>query len=753
MTDNKDGRGKTGGNPAAGKPCQRSSTDCHFREYNYILRLSKAERALLDNYRAVLVAGTSGFAEIFYNYLFDHPAIAEVLYAYERDGGDVGLLARSELQHLLQCLEACNDEEREAQLLEAGRLHVARGFKQSWIIGAYDLLLDYLNTLLPTLDIPGPHTVELDSLLPRILLRDLGVTLEGYWQQTQEETQQELEYIAARLGEAEDMLSGVPHYMWSVDILKNRVIYANFPLQSLYGGKLDAPFPGIEDTCVDDRQQFLSAWQNAVSGNTSQVEVRMSLADSETHWYRISLYPSINRQGRTGTVHCLLEDINHQINERIQLQQLATTDRLTGLPNRALWTDHLNMALAASRRAPGSRVVVISLDINQFKMYNDTLGHDVGDILLRDVAERLNSIVRESDSLARLGGDQFGILLQPVNNVREATERVITKVLDAFDIPFNHKDKQLCVSLTLGIACFPEDGVSEEILLTNAESAMQRAKRNGLPYQYFDPVNDVSSVQQLHYSGQMRVALENDEFELHYQPLVNLQTSQITGAEALLRWNHPGEGMVMPQRIIPVAEQLGMMTLITDWVLVTALRQCKQWICNGAGIPVSVNVSARSFQNPRLPDKIKQALDEAGVSGEHLEIEITEATLMQDIDRATEIFSQLGELGVTIAIDDFGTGYSSLSYLKRLPIHTLKIDQSFVMDVAFDHQDIAIVRSIIDLGHNLGYKVVAEGVENRMAWDLLASLGCDTAQGFHISKPLPDEHFCTLLTETGRLPG
>jgi diguanylate cyclase (GGDEF)-like protein len=752
MTDGNNGRGKTGGDPAAGKPCQRSSGDRHFREYNYILRLSQAERALLDRHRGLLVAGTTGFAEVFYNYLFDHPDIAEVLHGYENDGGDVGLLARTELQHLLQGLKTCNDSERETQLLEAGRLHVERGFRQSWIIGAYDLLIGYLNALLPTLDIPDPHVVELGSLLPRVLLRDLGVTLESYWQQTQEETQEELEYIAARLGEAEDILSGVPHYMWSVDTLKNRVIYANFPLQSLYGGRLDAPFPSIEDTRAEDRQQLLTAWQDAVSGNASRVEVRMSLADSETHWYRISLYPSINRQGQIRTVHCLLEDINHQINERIQLQQLTTTDRLTGLPNRALWTDHLNMALAASRRAPGSRVVVISLDINQFKMYNDTLGRDVGDILLRDVAERLKSVVRESDSLSRLGGDTFGILLQPVNNTREATERVITKVLDVFDIPFSHDGKQLCMSLTLGISCFPEDGTSEEILLTNAESAMQRAKRNGLPYQYFDPVNDVSSVQQLHYSGQMRAALDNDEFELHYQPQVNLQTSQITGAEALLRWDHPSEGTVMPQRIIPVAEQLGMMTPITDWVLVTALKQCRQWICNGTTIPVSVNVSARSFQNPRLPDKIKSALDEAGVSGDQLEIEITEATLMQDIDRAREVFSRLSDLGVTIAIDDFGTGYSSLSYLKRLPIHTLKIDQSFVMDVAFDHQDIAIVRSIIELGHNLGYKVVAEGVENRKAWDLLASLGCDTAQGFHICKPLPDEHFSSMLAETDHWP-
>jgi EAL domain-containing protein (putative c-di-GMP-specific phosphodiesterase class I) len=306
----------------------------------------------------------------------------------------------------------------------------------------------------------------------------------------------------------------------------------------------------------------------------------------------------------------------------------------------------------------------------------------------------------------------------------------------------------LCVSLTLGIACFPEDGTSHETLLSNAESAMHRAKRNGLPYQYFDPTNDVSPSKQLRYSGQIRSAIDNDEFELHYQPLVDIQTSRIIGAEALLRWEHPVEGTVMPQRIIPVAEQLGMITPITDWVLVTALRQCKQWSRSGNQLVVSVNVSARSFQNPRLLEKVRWALKEAGVTGDSLEIEITEATLMQDVQRATEVLSSLSDHGVTIAIDDFGTGYSSLSYLKQLPIHTLKIDQSFIMDVAFDNQDVAIVRSIIDLGHNLGYRVVAEGVETGMAWDMLNTLGCDTAQGFHISRPLSGSHFNKWLRET-----
>jgi diguanylate cyclase (GGDEF)-like protein len=512
---------------------------------------------------------------------------------------------------------------------------------------------------------------------------------------------------------------------------------------------MEAPIPCLADTHEDDQQQLLSTWQNAISGNQAYAEIRMSLAGGEQHWYRISLFPSLNRLGRPVQMHCILEDINHLINERRLLEQLATTDRLTTLPNRALWADHLNLALAASRRIPGSQVVVISLDINQFKMYNDTLGRDVGDILLRDVADRLNSIVRESDSLARLGGDQFGVLLQPVNNARVATERVITQILDSFDMPFSYQDKQLCISLTMGISFFPEDGTNEESLLTNAESAMQRAKRNGLPYQYFDPQNDVSPTEQLRYSGQIRTALDNDEFLLHYQPQIDIQTSRITGAEALLRWEHPVEGTVMPNRIIPVAEQLGMITPITNWVLVTALQQCKQWSHDGMQIPVSVNVSARSFQNPRLLEKVEWALQEAGVSGDSLEIEITEATLMQDLDRATDVLTRLSESGVSIAIDDFGTGYSSLSYLKRLPIHTLKIDQSFIVDVAFDQQDVAIVRSIIDLGHNLGYKVVAEGVENGMAWDVLDKLGCDTAQGFHISKPLSDNHFSGWLSDSG----
>jgi diguanylate cyclase (GGDEF)-like protein len=747
MAKKKKDRGGNNGKTLAGTRARHSIESSLTREYNYLLRITPEDNVLLDRYREKIALGTTGFAEVYYDHLFDNPDIAEALYRHERKGGNVGKLVRTQLKNLLGPVIDASKNRREASLIRGGASYLKRDIRPVWILSAYHLLLDYLHRFLPEIDIPPGDRQQLESLLCKLLLRDLGLTLEGYWRAAREQPAASLLHARDELQLAEDLLSCLPQLLWSVDIDANRLVYASRALQSLYSGKPEAPLPCLRDTHEEDRQQLLSAWQDAISGRHCHADVRMSLADADQHWYRISFHPMPDDSGRPERMHCILEDINNLITERKQLEQLATSDRLTGLPNRALWTDHLNLALAASRRAPGSQVAVLSLDINHFKMYNDTLGREVGDSLLRQIAKRLKSIVRESDSLARLGGDHFGILLQPVSNFRIATERVITEVLDSFDLPFTCDDKQLCVSLTLGIACFPEDGTSHETLLSNAESAMHRARRNGLPYQYFDPMNDLSPHKQLRYSGQIRSAIDNNEFELHYQPLVDIQTSRIIGAEALLRWEHPVEGTVMPQRIIPVAEQLGMITPLTDWVMVTALQQCKQWSCNGDHLVVSVNVSARSFQNPRLLEKVRWALKEADVDGEHLEIEITEATLMQDVQRATEVLSSLSDHGVTIAIDDFGTGYSSLSYLKQLPIHTLKIDQSFIMDVAFDNQDVAIVRSIIDLGHNLGYRVVAEGVETGLAWDLLSELGCDTAQGYHISKPLSDKRFSNWLRD------
>jgi diguanylate cyclase (GGDEF)-like protein len=737
---------------SGGERKEAAPMDALFRDYNYVLNLSVTDQGVLGRYRDLLAVCATGFATVFYNYLFDHPDIAELLYEYERQGGDVGQLARNCLQTLLVSLSGSNAREQEKSLLAAGAVYRELGFRPSWITGAYNLLGLYLREQLPAQEMTGEDRSCLEAYLPRVLQRDLGVTLEAYWSSMNLAATTEIDHLARRLADAEDILSGIPHYLWSVDVLNNCINYANYPFMTLFEGRLDEVMPVIEYTHPDDRQLLSIIWQDAVSGRSGHADVRMSLAGGDTHWYRLSVFPSIDRRGSVASVKCVLEDINLQHAESLQLQRMATTDRLTGLPNRAMWSDHLNLALAAARRSPGTQVIVMSLDVNQFKMFNDTLGMDVGDALLREIAERLKSLVRESDSLARLGGDRFGILLHPVAHAREATERVLAKILDSFDIPFNCSGKQLCVSLTIGIARFPGDGGSEDALLTNAESAMHRAKRNGLPYQYFDPLNDVSTSQQVRYSGQLRSALDNNEFELFYQPQVDLRNSRITGAEALLRWDHPGEGIIMPQRIIPVAEQMGLITPITDWVLATALCQAREWQHKGKHLRISVNVSARSFLNPGLLGKIRSALDKAGLGGDALEIEITEATLLQDTAHAVELLTALSDLGITIAIDDFGTGYSSLSYLKNLPIHTLKIDQSFLADLTFDRQDVSIVRSIIDLGHNLGYRVVAEGVESRNAWELLVSLGCDSAQGFHICEPVPDAGFTRLLVERNYIP-
>jgi diguanylate cyclase (GGDEF)-like protein len=727
---------------------QSSRTDLDAREYKYILQISNDELAFLNRYRDTIVSGAARFAEVHYNYLFDNPDIADRLYADEREGGDVSETIRAELTFMLDILSVHEEGKREAELIRAGEQRYARGIKPVWVAGAYLRFIEFLRELLAEQEIAAADRERLSDILVRLSLRDIGLISEGYWNAALQASRAEMAHVCREHACIENLLSEIPHLLWSVDIKSNRVRYGNFPLHALFPEVLDAPFPFFGDTHIEDQQLLLTAWQEAVNGKASTREVRIALAGAPEHWYRLALYPSLNQRGRPVQVHCLLEDIDSVISERRRLEQLSTTDSLTQLPNRILWADHLNMALASSRRVPGSELAVISLDINHFKMYNDTLGRAIGDLLLQDIAERLRAVVRESDSLARLGGDQFGILLSSVTDARTASERVMTQVLESFDAPFSCSDKQLCVSITMGVACFPDHGTNEQALLTSAESAMYRAKRNSLPFQFFDPVSDFSPAEQLRYSGQIRGALDNNEFVLHYQPQVDLHTSCVTGAEALLRWQHPREGTVYPKRIIPVAEQLGMISPITEWVLVTALKQCRQWSRSGTTVPVSVNVSARSFQGPRLVDKIKWCLDEAEVNGDSLEIEITEATLMLDLERAADVLARLSDFGVSIAIDDFGTGYSSLSYLKRLPIHTLKIDQSFIIDVAFDSQDIAIVRSIIDLGHNLGYKVVAEGVESEMAWDMLCKLGCDSAQGFHISRPLSEKHFARWLAQS-----
>ncbi len=721
---------------------KKSSHPVAGKEFNYVLQLSAEDTQLLKRYQDILTQGAAGFAEKTYNYMFDNPDIADVLYAYERQGGNIGDLVRGQLEHQLNLLNGNIDEKASAESEKVGRAHHRWGVKPVWSIGAYRLYVDHLKQIIAREpDIDQDDRDALEGALIKVVFRDLAITSEGYWRAAVEQLTDQRDELGHEQDLAGELLSSIPQLLWTVDIESNRISYATPGMQAFCGDTLEAPIPCFYRVPGSERERVLTAWQQVIDGTSVQLEIPVSIEEEGDRWYRMAFYPTANRRGRVLRVHCLMEDVTDLHSDRERLEQLSTKDELTGLANRTLWYDRLATALAVARRNPGASVAVMVLDINQFKMYNDTLGHEAGDELLCMIARRVQKVLRDTDTLARLGGDEFGIVLPMVQDAEKAAERVAREVMSSLSAPFTFKGRELCLSSAIGMAVYPQHGEDSHTLASHADSAMYRAKWNSAPFLFFETEIDASASEHLQFSGQLHGALEREEFELHYQPKIDLISGRICGAEALLRWQHPQQGLVLPKRFIPVAEQLGMISPITDWVLDTALEHSKHWKVDGEPVAISINVSARSFQSPGLISRIRQSLDKAGVDGTHLEVEITEDTLMSDLVLGASILEELSQLGVSIAIDDFGTGYSSLSYLKRLPINTLKIDQSFLQDMANDPRDAAIVRSIIELGHNLNCKVIAEGVEAQVVREQLKLLGCDLVQGFHISKPLPDAGF------------
>ena len=743
----KRGRSKEERRPGARK---KSSNSILGKEYDYVLQLTAEDTRLLNHYQDILAQGAAGFAETTYNYLFDNPDIADVMYAYERDGGNIGELVRGMLQHKLDLLSGDTGEKATGMTERIGRAHQRRGVKPVWTLGSYRLFMDHLQHLVatdPQIDHDDRDAVE--SALIKMIFRDMGVMTEAYWRAAVEQLTDQRDELGFEQNLADEVLSNIPQLLWTVDIESNRISYASPGTREFCDGELEAPIPCFYRVHGSERERVLTAWQQVIDGVAVQLEIRMTPNGSEERWFRMAFYPMANRRGRVLRVHCLMEDVTDMHSDRERLEQLSTQDEVTGLANRTLWYDRLASALAVARRNPGSSVAVMILDINQFKMYNDSLGHEAGDELLRQIAQRLQKALRDTDTLARLGGDEFGIVLPFLQDAERAVVRVAGEVINALGAPFSFHQKELCLSSAIGISVYPQHGEDASTLASHADNAMYRAKWNAAPYLFYESETATSSAtEHLQFSGQLHGALEREEFELYYQPKIDLESGRICGAEALLRWKHPQQGLVPPKRFIPVAEQLGMISPITDWVLDKALEQSKLWLADGQQMPISINVSARSFQSPGLVSRIEQSLKKAGLDGGSLEIEITEATLMADLEEGARILGQLSTLGVSIAIDDFGTGYSSLSYLKGLPIDTLKIDQSFLEGMASNPKDTAIVRSIIELGHNLGCKVIAEGVEDEAVRMHLQELGCDLVQGFHISKPLPDDGFREWLSHS-----
>jgi len=420
-----------------------------------------------------------------------------------------------------------------------------------------------------------------------------------------------------------------------------------------------------------------------------------------------------------------------------ELLHKTTHDTLTGLPNRGLMLDRLRQAIAGHERS-GESLAVMSIDLDRFKTINDSLGHQVGDSILRQVAERLSSTLRAEDTVAHLEGDAFVVILPRVASEGSAAE-LAQRLMQAIAPPIEVDSGLIHCTISIGIAYFPRDADNAETLLKNAEAALYEAKRAGRnTFRYYAAALNVSATRRLKLENALRGALERNEFDLHYQPQLDLgRNGAICGFEALLRWTSAELGPVSPADFIPIAEETGLIVPIGEWVLLRACRQAKQWVETfDANLRVAVNLSARQFSLPNLPQVVAAALKETGLPARNLELEVTESLIMQDIEQSARTLRELKAMGITLAVDDFGTGYSSLAYLKRFPIDILKIDRSFVAEITSNPDDAAICASIIAMAHSLRKKVVAEGVENDAQLGFLAQQHCDSAQGFHFSKPL-----------------
>ena len=432
-----------------------------------------------------------------------------------------------------------------------------------------------------------------------------------------------------------------------------------------------------------------------------------------------------------------------------QLEHQAYHDTLTGLANRVTFDNHLQLAIEQSQRYD-RQLAVLFLDLDRFKFVNDTLGHAIGDSLLVEVAERFSTCMRASDTLARLGGDEFAVLLMDIKTTGEAVD-VAQKLRKIIAEPIEVDGFSLHPSTSIGISLFPDDGDSAETILKNADTAMYRSKDNGRnQITFFSPEMNVKALRRLELENKLRHVVRNQSLEVHYQPRCDATTLDIIGVEALVRWNDPEEGSIEPSEFIPLAEECGLIDDIDAWVMQTACREVLQWYPGrDPEISLAVNFSPTQFARKDPHGAVKRILEQTGFPGSRLELEITESLFGPDSVGVTDTFKKISELGVEIAVDDFGTAYSSLSRLKQLPLHTIKIDQSFVRDLGKDPDDETIVRTIIAMAHNLNLKVVAEGVETETQYNYVKRHGCDVVQGFLFGKPVPGEEIVKLLAARG----
>jgi diguanylate cyclase (GGDEF)-like protein/PAS domain S-box-containing protein len=492
----------------------------------------------------------------------------------------------------------------------------------------------------------------------------------------------------------------------------------------------------------DDQDTFRAHLRETLKRETRQIgEIRIRRKDGSVLSVQLQSIAAEGPESNATSCRTAVIDITERKRLEEAMQRRAHHDPLTDLPNRLLFRDILSIELAKARRGK-KRLAVLFLDLDRFKYINDTLGHDAGDQLLKEVAERLRRSVRASDTVSRMGGDEFNILLTEISNKGDIIT-IAQKVADSFREHFVISGHKLNLSTSIGISIHPEDGDSMEALFKNADIAMYHSKElGGNSYQFYNETMNMLLMERMRLERWLRQALVHAELEVHYQPLRAIDTRQVICAEALVRWRHPELGMLDPARFLPIAEEIGFITSIDEWVLKTACARAKEW--HDAGLPrlsVSVNLSAKQLQRSDFVEWIEGILREVGFDPHHLGVELSESVAMRNLERAIPNMISLAEMGVGISIDNFGTGYSSLNYLKKLPVQKLKIDKSFIQDIAIDPADRAIISAVTSMAREMKLGVVAVGVETEEQLGFLKSTGCREMQGFLFSRPLPPEEF------------
>lgn len=697
------------------------------------LELTEADAVHLRNIRGKLAAAQNGFADGFYEYLRQLPELAALL-------PDEATVARLKAAHGRYFASLTEGEYGDAYVdgrLRVGMTHARIGLTPKWYVGAFrKYLADMLKaTWVASGEEFAAFAPTFDALL-KVVMLDLGLTLDTY-------IHADKRAIALRDRAIESSVNGI--FIAAAAPDDCRLIYINAAFSQIIGTPRDQVL-GQPCLCTGDDDGFAVIRGAIAEGRDGYTTLSRQRADGSQQWIELFLSPVRGDGDSVSHYVGVLNDVTARKEAEGQLAFLANHDSLTNLPNRSLFDDRLHQALARADRGNGFAVCFIDLD--RFKLINDSLGHAAGDAVLIAVARRLGGLCRGADTLARLAGDEFVMLIEDIGDAGAAAG-IAQRILAALAQPVHVGGRDIDVAASLGMALHPDDGNDTASLLRNADAAMYAAKAAGRnTFRFYDEAMNRRASQRLALESDLRRAVARRQLELFYQPQIRSADGRLAGVEALLRWRHPERGLVSPVEFIPLAEEAGIITELGEWALAEAARQIVAWRQQGIGVPrMAVNLSPRQFHATDLANRLERILTAAGVENEWIELEITESAAMAHPEGAVEVLQRLRERGIQIAMDDFGTGHSSLAMLRTLPLNVLKLDRSFVQHLPESETDAAVAGAVVTLARRLGLSVVAEGVETEAQQHFLAGIGCDLLQGYLFSRPLPAAEFEAWLSK------